>query len=158
MKCLNTKKLLAGSLGALFAVIVPSVAMADGEKIKVYKSPTCGCCAGWVEHMEESGFHVDVQDMDDLSMIKQLGGVPDHLQACHTAVINGYTVEGHVPASAVTELLDSKPAIRGIAVPGMPQGSPGMPSPMHDTYDVVTFGENGEQLFATYKGDKRANR
>ena len=90
------KPILSIALAAFVALPVIPV-RADGDKMTVYKTPTCGCCAAWVEHVEAAGFHVEVKDMDDLSTIKQMSGVPDNLQACHTAAIGGHTIEGHVP-------------------------------------------------------------
>lgn len=119
---------------ALAAVLFWSVAAglqarAEPATVQVYKSPTCGCCQGWVEHLRESGFAVAVQDVDDLTAIKRMAGVPEALQACHTALVDGYTIEGHVPATAIERLLRERPEIAGLAAPGMPEGSPGMPSP-----------------------------
>ncbi|MGI9508791.1 MAG: DUF411 domain-containing protein, partial [Geminicoccaceae bacterium] len=105
------------------------VAIADEmPKIQVFKSPTCGCCKMWVDHLAASGFDVEAEDVADLEPIKQMAGVPDHLMACHTGMIEGYTIEGHIPATAIKKLLAERPAIKGLAVPGMPAGSPGMPS------------------------------
>jgi len=105
----------------------------------VYKSATCGCCVKWVEHMEESGFRVESRNMRDMRTLKDQLGVPRTVHSCHTAVIDGYVIEGHVPAVHVTRLLEEKPDILGIAVPGMPIGSPGMEGPNPEPYDVVTF-------------------
>src|SRR6266404_6294105 len=92
--------------------------------IKVYKTPQCGCCKGWVQHLRDNGFQVETMDMPDLSMIKQKYGVTPALQACHTAIVNGYVVEGHVPADVILKMLKEHPAVTGIAVPKMPSGSP----------------------------------
>ena len=97
--------------------------------ITVFKSPSCGCCGKWVEYMRSHGFTVATRDMEDLEAIKKMAGVPDGLQSCHTATVGGYVVEGHVPVEAVRRLLRERPKTRGIAVPGMPAGSPGMESP-----------------------------
>jgi hypothetical protein len=122
----------------------------DEPVIQVFKSPTCGCCSMWVDHLIESGFKVEAKDVDDLNAVKQMAGVPGHLQACHTAIVDGYTIEGHIPADAIKKLLAERPAIKGLAVPGMPAGSPGMPSPTPEPYDVVAFGEAGEQRFMSF--------
>lgn len=95
----------------------------------VHKSPTCGCCGLWVEHMREAGFTVEVQDHDDLGPVKERLGVPYGKGSCHTAEVGGYMVEGHVPAEDVKRMLAEKPAIRGLVLPGMPLGSPGMEVP-----------------------------
>jgi hypothetical protein len=111
--------------------------------IKVYKDPGCGCCKEWVKHLEENGFKVEVVDMPDLSAVKAKYGVAPAIQACHTAVVNGYTIEGHVPADLILTMLKEKPAIAGLAVPGMPAGSPGMESTAKEQYDVLTFDRAG---------------
>ncbi len=110
----------------------------------VYKSPSCGCCGDWVNHMEKNGFTTEVHNNPDMSPIKEKMGVPSNLQSCHTAVIGGYVIEGHVPADVIARLLKEKPNIKGLAVPGMPMGSPGMDGPRKDPYDVVTFDQNGK--------------
>jgi len=113
--------------------------------LAVYKTPTCGCCAKWVEHMKQNGFTVHVTDLNDLSAIKTKHGVPGRLQSCHTGVVNGYVVEGHVPASDVKRMLKELPAVSGLALPGMPAGSPGMEAPGMKTppYEVLSFDKSG---------------
>lgn len=141
---------LAGLL--FWSVASAPQAHAEPATIQVYKTPTCGCCQGWVDHLRASGFAVAVQDLEDLDPIKRMAGVPERLQACHTAVVDGYTIEGHVPASAIERLLSERPEIAGVAVPGMPQGSPGMPSPTPERYDVMAFDGDGAQVFGTFVG------
>ena len=140
------------SMAALFAVLVAGApaAMAEPDVLSVYKTPWCGCCAGWVDHMRAAGFQVEVTEMEDLQGIKALAGVPAEAMSCHTAMIDGYTVEGHVPADIIARLLEERPAVSGIAVPGMPMGSPGMEGPNPQAYSVMTF-NNGEvaDTFAT---------
>ncbi len=97
--------------------------------IEVHRSPTCGCCLKWVEHLRDSGFRVAVHDSDDMQAVKQRLGVPENQRSCHTAQVGGYFVEGHVPAADIRRLLKEKPKARGLAVPGMPLGSPGMEVP-----------------------------
>ncbi len=111
--------------------------------IKVYKDPNCGCCKEWVKHLEANGFKVETMDMPDLSLLKQKYAVKPEIQACHTAVVGGYVVEGHVPADLIKKMLNEKPAIAGLAVPGMPQGSPGMEGANKERYNVLTFGRTG---------------
>lgn len=113
-------------------------ASADAEFV-VYKSPTCGCCEAWIEHMEEAGFSVAVEDRADMAALKQRLGVPTEMFSCHTAVINGGGVEGHVPASTVQRYLADGSPGDGLAVPGMPPGSPGMPSLSPQPYEVFVF-------------------
>jgi hypothetical protein len=133
----------AGSEAVPTATSPASNAAAGEPTLVVYKTPTCGCCKGWVESMEKSGFKVEVHDLPDLASIKHAAGVPDSLQACHTARIGGYVVEGHVPAADIRRLLAERPDVAGIATPGMPMGSPGMEGAYSDHYDVVTFGGSG---------------
>jgi hypothetical protein len=113
-------------------------------EIEVYKSPTCGCCSKWVRHLEANGFSVKAYDVQDVNSYKDRFGVPASLGACHTAVVEGYVVEGHVPAADIKRLLAERPAIKGIAVPGMPAGSPGMEAPVAEKYDVLSFDAKGE--------------
>ncbi|MEO7367296.1 MAG: DUF411 domain-containing protein [Gemmatimonadaceae bacterium] len=111
--------------------------------IKVYKDPDCGCCKEWVKHLEANGFKVETMDMPDLSLLKEKYGVKRELQACHTAIVGDYVVEGHVPADVIKKMLKEKPAIAGLAVPGMPMGSPGMDGPARERYSVLTFDHAG---------------
>ena len=111
--------------------------------VKVYKDPNCGCCAKWADHMRENGFTVETVDMPDLSMVKQRYAIGESLQSCHTAVIGDYAFEGHVPADVITKFLAEKPAVAGLAVPGMPSGSPGMEGATKERYDVLTFDRAG---------------
>lgn len=123
---------------------------ASKPSIQVYKTPTCGCCKLWVEHLQADDFEVSAQDLADLDSIKQMAAIPDHLISCHTGAIEGYTIEGHVPAVAIRRLLTERPKIRGLAVPGMPAGSPGMPSQTPERYDVIAFGEDEDQIFMSF--------
>jgi hypothetical protein len=138
--------------GAASVAASPASNSAVGEPtLVVYKTPTCGCCKGWVSAMEKSGFKVEVHDLPDLASIKHAAGVPDSLQACHTARIGGYVVEGHVPAADIRRLLAERPDIAGISAPGMPMGSPGMEGAYADHYDVMTFGGNARStVFASH--------
>lgn len=120
---------------------------ASAAEVVVYKSPTCGCCEGWVKHMEEAGFSVRVEDHTDLVQVKQNLGVPPRLYSCHTAVIDGKVVEGHVPADAVQRYLDAGAPGDGLGVPGMPPGSPGMPSLNPKPYDVFAFDGMAVEVF-----------
>jgi hypothetical protein len=112
--------------------------------IKVYKTPQCGCCKGWIQHLKANGFQVEAIDMPDLSMVKEKYGVKPALQSCHTAVVNGYVVEGHVPADVIQKLIKERPAVAGLAVPGMPGGSPGMEGAIKQAYEVYTFDKSGK--------------
>ncbi len=119
------------------------VTKATGPTVVVYKSPTCGCCGGWADHMRDEGFRVERVDIDNLAKIKAENGVPRTLQSCHTALVDGYVIEGHVPAQDVRRLLSERPQVTGIGVPGMPAGSPGMEGPRSQPYDVLTFDAKG---------------
>jgi len=121
-------------------VATPSASLVS---IKVYKTPTCGCCKAWVEHLEQNGFKVEVMDMPDLSSVKDKYGVKPEMQACHTAVVGDYVVEGHVPADLIMKMVKEKPSIAGLAVPGMPSGSPGMEGGTKERYSVLTFDRAG---------------
>lgn len=114
--------------------------------IKVFKSPTCTCCTGWVEHLRAAGFTVDVTDTADMNAVKMAMGVPPEMGSCHTAEIDGVVIEGHVPAADIADFMAERPeGVRGLAVPGMPVGSPGMEMPGQpaDPYDVVAFSDDG---------------
>lgn len=129
--------------------VVPAsgaVAIAEtGDTITVWKDANCGCCKNWVEHMRKHGFTVIAHDTPDLTPVKQTRGVGADLASCHTALIAGYTIEGHVPADVVRKMLAEKPAITGLAVPGMPMGSPGMEGGTPDKYDVIAFKTDGSR-------------
>jgi len=116
--------------------------------MQVYKSPTCGCCKAWVERMQAAGFDMRVTDLSEAALQKEKArlGVGDNLQSCHTAIVHGYVVEGHVPAADIQRMLREKPKIAGIAAPGMPRGSPGMevPGGAKDAYDVIAFTKAGK--------------
>ncbi len=117
---------------------------AADPKIDVFKTATCGCCAKWVEHLKANGFEVKVHEAPSTADYRLKYGVPDKLQSCHTAVVNGYAIEGHVPAREIHRLLKTAPPhAKGLAVPGMPAGSPGMEGARSDAYAVVLFDEKG---------------
>lgn len=128
-----------GSPAAQQKTVLPSV--------HVYKTPTCGCCSKWVEHMRLAGFTVKAEDVSQeaLQQLKTKFGVPDSANSCHTARLGGYVVEGHIPADTVKKMLNERPKVVGIAVPGMPVGSPGMEMPgvPGRPYDVLTFDKSG---------------
>lgn len=112
--------------------------------ITVYKDASCGCCKSWIEHLIKHGYRVDAKDSPNMTEIKHTLGVPDGLTACHTAIVNGYLIEGHVPAADIDRLLAQKPKIAGLAVPGMPMGSPGMEGGTPQHYQVLTFDKSGK--------------
>lgn len=115
----------------------------------VYSSPTCGCCHKWVDHLEQAGFVVTVESAADVTPHKRRLGVPDSLWSCHTGVVSGYAVEGHVPADLIRRLIREGAEVVGLAVPGMPNGSPGMEGLSKDRYEVLTFDRAGAtQVYA----------
>ena len=139
---------------AAVALLAPLAAHAAGPQIEVYKTRTCGCCAKWVEHLKANGFTPTVTDVPSTAEYRKKYGVPDQLLSCHTAVVNGYTVEGHVPAADIHRMLKTKPKAKGLAVPGMPLGSPGMEAARKDAYSVLLFKADGTtSVFQKYPGD-----
>lgn len=120
-------------------------------EVMVYKSPTCGCCKEWVKHLEANGFAVRTEDVRDVTPYKVAHGVRPALASCHTALVDGYVIEGHVPAADLKRLLKERPAVKGLAVPGMPVGSPGMEGPYKEPYRVLTFDEGGRTTVYAYR-------
>lgn len=119
--------------------------------VTVYKSPTCGCCSAWADHLRQNGFTVETADVQDLSAVKRQYGIPPALQSCHTAVVEGYVVEGHVPAADVKRLLTERPDAAGLTVPGMPIGSPGMEQgDTTEPYDVLLVHDGETTVFASH--------
>lgn len=129
------------ALSLVLSLFWPFTATADPASMTVYKTSTCGCCNGWIDHMRANGFKVTARDLSqsELSRIKSHYRVPEKLGSCHTAVVEGYVVEGHVPAHIVNRFLSERPAATGISAPGMPAASPGMDVPNGGPYDVVIF-------------------
>jgi hypothetical protein len=149
--------IVAGPFVALAAAVVQTAvqtAPTAATSMIVYKSPTCGCCLGWMRHLRDRGFRVESTDFSDaqLRVVKIEEGVPGNLQTCHTGRIGGYLVEGHVPAADIQRLLTEKPPIAGIAVGGMPVGSPGMEQgARRDPYNTIAFTKDGKQtVFAKH--------
>jgi hypothetical protein len=124
--------------------------VAPADTIVVYKTPTCGCCSDWVDHARENGFAVVTHDLNDLTETKREHGVPARLSSCHTSTVRGYTIEGHVPADLIHRLISENPrGARGLTVPGMPIGSPGMEGIIKQKYDVLLFDDEGNvQVYA----------
>jgi hypothetical protein len=140
----------------MLAVALTSAAIAGAgaqapPAVDVFKTPTCGCCAKWVEHLRAQGFAAKTTDITNLSEVKAKHNVPLAVQSCHTAIVGGYVIEGHVPAADIKKLLKERPAVVGLAVPGMPIGSPGMEGPVPDRYDVLSFDKQGKtRIFSTH--------
>ena len=138
---------------AASALVVPAFsAVAQTPAILVDKDPNCSCCTGWVRHLKDAGFAVTAQETTDLQPVRKRLGVPADLAACHTAEVDGYVLEGHVPATAVRRLLAERPTAIGLSVPGMPAGSPGMEGGTPQRYDVILFGATGRQPFMQFVG------
>lgn len=144
-----TTAVLAATLG------LPLAAIAAKPVVEVYKSEYCGCCKEWIKHLEASGFEVKAQNVEDTSVVREKFGMPAKYGSCHTARVNGYVVEGHVPAPEIKRLLEEKPKAVGLAVPGMPMGSPGMEGPTRHAYDVVLVKPDnaGHTVYKQYKAN-----
>ncbi len=147
---LSRRSLLGGAM--TIAVVVP--AAAEVPQLEVWKQRACGCCKAWAKHFEAAGFSVMIHEVDDVTPTRRAAGVPDDLAGCHTARSGGYLIEGHVPVQTVQRLLNERPPIAGLAVPGMPIGSPGMemegqPS---EPFDVVAFDPGGRRYVFTAVG------
>jgi hypothetical protein len=147
---------VAGLAGAAFAT--PLRAAEGLPKVVVTKDPNCGCCSGWADHLKQAGFPVEIVETSEINRVKTRLGVPQALASCHTGEVGGYVIEGHVPAASIKRLLAEKPNASGLAVPGMPVGSPGMEveGMEPDTYEVILFGPSGQRTFARYRGDHEA--
>ena len=139
----------------MFTAALNSAAEEAGADVTVFKSPTCGCCTIWASHLRENGFTVNEKKVDNVGAYKQQLGVPGYLSSCHTAMVGGYVIEGHVPASDIRRLLQEKPDIRGLTVPGMVAGSPGMEQGgRRDSFNVLAIRKDGSSyIYNSY--DKR---
>jgi hypothetical protein len=153
---MNSLKLLilTGFLILSFGLKAETTATEKAVDVTVYRSPTCGCCGKWIDHLKQNHFNVKDIVSDDMESIKNKYGVPKEMASCHTAIVDGYVIEGHVPADDINALLKSKPKVVGLAVPGMVTGSPGMEmGGKKDPYDVMSFDkENHFQIFNSYSG------
>jgi hypothetical protein len=150
-----TRRNVVGLIGAIALGAVPLSAHAVPHVVTVHRDPNCGCCSAWAQHLRDAGFVVNVEETSDLESVRTRLGVPPALASCHTAEANGYLIEGHVPAVAVQRLLAERPNAKGLSVPGMPAGSPGMegngePQP----YTVVLFGQGGVRPFMRFVGQQ----
>jgi len=143
-----THLMLAGTV----AVLGPSgLGAQSAPEVAVFKSATCGCCVKWVDHLKANGFATTSTNVEDMGVVKAKHSVPRSVHSCHTALVGGYVIEGHVPASDIKRLLKEKPAISGIGVAGMPAGSPGMESATPQRYDVLSFDKQGQtRVYSTH--------
>lgn len=141
----------------LFALALVLPLFAQDKIMEVYKGPACGCCGLWESYMQKNGYKINSHTSEDFLKIKENLGIKEEYQSCHTGIIDGYAIEGHVPQSAVAWLLENKPAdVIGISAPGMPMGSPGMEQGMQGEYPVILMKKDGSsEIFGYYKGDKK---
>lgn len=151
MKGLSRRTVLALAGFGIGLALGGGRVFAAQQVVEVARSPSCNCCGAWIDHMRAEGFTVRDRLVEDLDPLKTALGVPASVQSCHTAVIDGYVIEGHVPAREIRRLLAERSSAIGLAVPGMPVGSPGMETGgTPDTYDVLIFGAEGARSFARY--------
>lgn len=151
-----TRRALIGWIGTVVSGMLPLSAYAGPPVVVVHRDPNCGCCSLWARHLRDNGFAVQVDETSDLDSVRARLGVPPALAACHTAEVDGYVVEGHVPAAAVRRLLAERPNSKGLAVPGMPAGSPGMEGGEPQPYTVFLFGADGHRPFMRFVGGRVA--
>jgi len=149
---MNRRRFLNNAAMLVAAVALPTFAAARSPEVQVFKSPYCGCCGAWVDHMRAAGFAVNVTEVADTTAARKRLGVPDRFGSCHTATVEGYVLEGHVPAPEVRRLLSTRPKAVGLAVPSMPPGSPGMEAGARkDPYQVLLVdASGGATVFASY--------
>jgi hypothetical protein len=139
------------AIASLTLLAISSPSQSSGPLVTVFKTPTCGCCGKWVEHLKANGFTVKVQEVNDTSAYERQHRVPGTMVSCHPAVVNGYTIEGHVPAPDIKRLLNERPKVVGLAVPGMPVGSPGLEAAHSEAFSVFVFDEGGHaSVYARY--------
>ena|SRR6266404_4594480 len=144
---------LVAALVALALGSISSPSQSSSPLVTVFKTPTCSCCGKWVEHLKMNGFTVRVQEVNNTAAYQRQYRVPRGMESCHTAVVNSYTIEGHVPAAEIKRLLKGRLSVFGLAVPGMPLGSPGMEGARTEEYSVFSFDEGGRtSVFARYPG------
>lgn len=146
------KQILGLAVTATLGLSTPLLAAGAAQSIHVYKSPTCGCCTAWIDHLEDNGFDVKATDSQNMNRIKIDAGLTRNLASCHTAFIGDYVIEGHVPAEDIHQLIANAPNARGLAVPGMPAGSPGMEmGGRKDHYQALMFNAQGQtKVFAEH--------
>jgi len=148
---IDRRKMLLQSIGVIGMVTLTGPIAFANDAIIVYKSPTCGCCNAWIDHLQAAGFSVRARNVADMTSIKTRHGVPVSMRSCHTAIVGEYVIEGHVPADDIRRLLDEGQQVAGLAVPGMPAGSPGMEMTGHqDQYTVWSFSGDRVEAFAQH--------
>jgi hypothetical protein len=148
---MKRRSILSMLVGSAAMAALPVLAGPGLPQVELFKSPYCGCCGAWADHMKAAGFPVKVTLVDDTTAARKRLGMPDAFGSCHTATVGGYVLEGHVPADDVKRLLGAKPIVIGLAVPGMPPGSPGMEvGQRKDPYDVFVIGKGGHAVVFTH--------
>ena len=148
---MQRRSFLTTLLAATAAASVSRVAFAASPLVEVYKNASCGCCGSWVDHLRSQGFAVKVTEVADVTPYRVRAGVPAALASCHTGLVDGYAIEGHVPAADIRRLLRERPVAGGLAAPGMPAGAPGMDMPHAPAYDVLLFQRDGTtRIFHAY--------
>ena len=147
-----SRRLFIGTAAAgLLAMVIPGRrTLAAPARVEVYMSRSCGCCGEWVTHLRASGFEVNAQYVDDVAAVKRRHGVPEALWSCHTGIVGKYVIEGHVPAADIRRLLAERSESKGLAVPGMPVGAPGMEQGPAQPYATMAFGKQGSRVFARH--------
>lgn len=143
---------LSGAAVVLAFALTPSSPSLASPVVEMYQDPHCGCCTDWADHLREAGFEVEQHKTRDMRSIKMENGVTPELASCHTALIGGYVIEGHVPAADIQRLLEERPEVVGLSVPGMPHGSPGMETGRYDDYAVLTWQHDNRtpEIFSKY--------
>ena len=136
------------ALVMVLAVLLPTAVIAESTRITMYVNPQCGCCESHAQYLRENGFEVTVTPTNTMSLIRKKHGVPGTLEGCHIALVGGYVVEGHVPANAIKKLLAERPRIKGISLPGMPEGSPGMTGVKAAPFEILEISDGPAKVFA----------
>ena len=148
----TARRRLLITLAGMPLALTSTRALSAAPEVSVIKLVDCGCCDLWAEHLRKNGFAVSVRAVPDLAPVRAKYGIPKDFGTCHTALVEGYVIDGHVPAADIHRLLRSKLKVAGLAVPGMPAGSPGMEGPRRDPYDVLTFDRTGAtRVYAHYR-------
>ena len=135
-------------LAALLALTATGAQAAAPIQAKLFKNPQCGCCDAYAEYLEQNGYDVSLQNTADMQSVKQQAGVPAQLEGCHTMLVDGYVVEGLVPLATLTRLLTERPEIKGVSLPGMPVGAPGMPGPKAEPFKIYVISDSEPEVFA----------
>lgn len=149
---MKRRTVLWAAVAVATSAAIPAFSKAALPEVHVYEDPNCGCCGAWVDHLKAAGFPVKVTEVADTASVRKRHGIPDEFGSCHTGVVGGYAIEGHVPAADIKRLLVTKPAAAGLSVPGMPVGSPGMEAGARkDAYQVLLVDRAGRSsVFASY--------